>query len=110
MRYNKNTIKILETDKFTTHSLAGFLLQEKMTEISWWSIFQRNLVINPMLQNKNISFSFIHWIKKNWNIESFFLEQSKLNLKGEEGTLLPELKKPTTGNYSRGDIALWSLN
>lgn len=75
VHYTKNTIKILETGKFTTHSLAGFLRQEKKrTEIDLQSIFQSNLVISPMLQNKNISFSFIHWIKKNWNIEGFFLE------------------------------------
>lgn len=74
MHYNKNTIKIFETGKFTTHSLAGFLRQEKRTEIDLLSIFQGNLVISPMLQIKNISFSFIHWIKKNRNIESFFLE------------------------------------
>lgn len=74
MHYNKNTIKILETGKFTTHSLTGFLCQEKRTEIDLQSIFQGNLVISPMLQIKNISFSFIHWIKKNGNIEGFFLE------------------------------------
>jgi len=42
-------------------------------------------VIASLLQNENISFSFTHWIKTNWNIEVFFLEQLVQQIKPERG-------------------------
>lgn len=65
VHYNTNTVFWKQVDSQLTVQLDFFSSGKKCQERNFLGVFQSNLVITSLLQNENISFNFMHWIKVN---------------------------------------------